>query len=141
MIILRQNNYSEKKLKSGDRINLWLIKHATPRSMKKLIKDLGDDDDDVRNKAIKKSRKLKTALGATQGAVFGHDLVGILPGAAIGGAIHCGADKLAEEGKLGKKIKNKRDINRKKNKDAVLVSDGEMSEEEFIKKWGKEKKC
>ncbi len=144
MIILRQHNFSEKKLRTSDKLNLWLTKHATPKSMKKMMKDIGDDDDEVREKAIKKNRRLGATLGAINGGILGYTHgktpASAIAGAAGGGLLFYGADKLAEEGKLGKNIKETRDRNKKINRDAALVADGEMTKEEFIKKWGKEKK-
>lgn len=144
MIILRQHNFSEKRLRTGDKLNLWLTKHATPKSMKKMMKDIGDDDDEVREKAIKKNRRLGATLGAINGGILGYTYgktpASTIAGAAGGGLLFYGTDKLAEEGKLGKNIKETRDRNKKINRDAALVADGEMTKEEFIKKWGKEKK-
>lgn len=142
----------EKKMRLGDKIHIGAHKHLSYGKYRKAQIDSLEDDKATAKKgrhALAKEDAKMAALGAGIGggivtaAAKGNRkaAAGLTAAATVGGA--AGAYVSSRVGnKIARGIRNvssTADANSRRSKDQIKVADGQMSKEEFTKKYGKEK--
>ena len=148
MIILKQFNYSNTKLKASDRFAIWSDRRLSD-SKREELSDMIRGNDDALKKRAKKKAKIITAVGTGLGTVAGgliNKSKGAAIGAGIGGAFGgtLGLSSYAGN-RVGSKLKRKmvkespeyrRYLERRG--DQLDVASGRLSEDDFAKKWYKD---
>ncbi len=149
----------KKKIRLGDRMDIWTYKNLmSKKDRKELIEDLDEKESIL--KASKRHIIRDAKRGALGGAIIGGGIgyfgskdeknservknaLKYMAGGALGGAAFEGGT-----GSIGyplgiaarrslRKVSSSYDKAARKNQDKMKVADGQMSREEFAKKWGK----
>ena len=152
MKILRNRFFSEKDkkgLSSYDKLNIASTKLEGTKKYRRLRADIFGEDEEKAEAAMKEEGKRAAVggavMGAGAGAVVGHFSKGKAgKGAAIGAVVGAPAMYLLDSGR-NKLIRSARKNNKTyrkiadKGSDYYRVGAGDMTEQEFAKKWGNKK--
>ena len=149
----------KKKISLGDRMDIWTYKNLmSKKGRKEAIEDLDEKESVLKasKRHIIRDAKRGAIGGALAGGAIGYfgskddtkservkNTLKYMAGGALGGAAFEGgtgsiAYPLAIAGRRSlRKVSSSYDKAARKNQDKLKVADGQMSREEFAKKWGK----